>query len=282
MLARPAWCRIDGRRSGSIRPKALRHHLVEHLGAEAAADHQHAQRPAALAVALLRRFDGSDAGSDRIAAPTRLRQRAWERHHDPVGNPREHLVGKPGDRILLVQHQRPAEQDRHHAAGEGDVAAESEDYRRIRLAHRPQRLPECTQQVQRQQQLGQQALCRAVRRSSPASSRCRAAAPASPPCPSGLPSQTTRHSRSRSSSATARPGKICPPVPPAMIMMVRGWDDEPGAVTRAFKARSPASGGGSRNRCAIRWRAPGRSSGSRCRRSSSAAGSAPWSAAAPG
>src|SRR2546427_4238541 len=35
------------------------------------------------------------------------------------------------------------------------------------------------------------------------------------------PSQTTRQPDWRRSSATARPGKTCPPVPPAMIMMVR-------------------------------------------------------------
>ena len=43
----------------------------------------------------------------------------------------------------------------------------------------------------------------------------------------GPPSQCTRQPRSRSASATARPGKMCPPVPPAM--------------TRAHLAHAPAS-----------------------------------------
>src|SRR6266705_3459609 len=39
--------------------------------------------------------------------------------------------------------------------------------------------------------------------------------------PLRAPSHTTRQPESRRKSATARPGKTCPPVPPAMIMMVR-------------------------------------------------------------
>ncbi|CFN71076.1 Uncharacterised protein [Bordetella pertussis] len=37
---------------------------------------------------------------------------------------------------------------------------------------------------------------------------------------SGLPSHSTRQPRSRSTSATARPGMMWPPVPPAMMRMV--------------------------------------------------------------
>ena len=90
--------------------------------------------------------------------------------------------------------------------------------------------------------------------------------------PAGLPSQTTRQSRSRIRSATARPGKIWPPVPPAMMRMVRvPW----------LTAPSPASSVGSRHRCAARSPARSRSSAPPSRRSSSAAGSGPWSAAGP-
>src|SRR6266567_8225464 len=39
--------------------------------------------------------------------------------------------------------------------------------------------------------------------------------------PLRAPSQTTRQPEPRRKSATARPGNTCPPVPPAMIMMVR-------------------------------------------------------------
>src|SRR6266851_7048289 len=45
------------------------------------------------------------------------------------------------------------------------------------------------------------------------------------------PSQTTRQPDWRRSSATARPGKTWPPVPPAMIMMVRATMASPRSCT---------------------------------------------------
>ena len=51
-----------------------------------------------------------------------------------------------------------AEQSSHHAAGEGDVAAHAEHDIRLHLTNGLLRLPEATQQIERQQQLAQETL----------------------------------------------------------------------------------------------------------------------------
>ena len=87
--------------------------------------------------------------------------------------------------------------------------------------------------------------------------------------PSRVPSQKTFQPRRVSSAATAMPGKMWPPVPPVVIIAV--------AVTRC----NPATCAGSRSRPAAGWR-PRRSwRRCRCRRTTAAAASGPWSAARP-
>ncbi len=87
--------------------------------------------------------------------------------------------------------------------------------------------------------------------------------------PSRVPSQHTPHPRPASSAATARPGKMCPPVPPVVI------------ITVPLMAGSPAAAAGSRSRCAAGSPSPRNWRRCRCRRRTSAAASAPWSAARP-
>ena len=134
-----------------------------------------------------------------------------------VGHAGQHLVGQPGDRVLLVQHQRLAQQHAHHAARKADVAAQAEHHVGPHAAHRADALPECAQQL---------AAAAAAIVSGPL--------PRTPPKSIGLEGEAARRHQlalpccrarpasarasraSRRASATARPGKIWPPVPPAM------------------------------------------------------------------
>jgi hypothetical protein len=77
---------------------------------------------------------------------------------DLVGNAGQHTVGQPGDGILFMQHHRPAEQGRHHAAREGDVAAHAEHHVGFDTTDLPQRLAKPRSRLNRQQQLAQHAL----------------------------------------------------------------------------------------------------------------------------
>ena len=90
--------------------------------------------------------------------------------------------------------------------------------------------------------------------------------------PSRVPSQNTRCPRRASSPATARPGKMWPPVPPVVIITV---------IAPALIPGNPAASGDSRNRRASG--SPARCSWRRCpsRRTTAAAASGPWSAARP-
>ncbi|MPM51721.1 hypothetical protein SDC9_98472 [bioreactor metagenome] len=129
----------------------LRHDLVERTRAQTAAHHQQFQRTGTTCktsrrIGLLRK-----RGAQRVAHPLPLLEHVRERGEDAVGHASQYLVGHAGDRILLVQHQRLAGQHRHHSAGEGDIAAHADHNVRLEAPHHRQRLPECAQQIQRQQ-----------------------------------------------------------------------------------------------------------------------------------
>ncbi|MNT29100.1 hypothetical protein D3C72_1648270 [compost metagenome] len=136
----------------------LRHHLVQRRCAQAAAHHQDAQRAGALVIARLGRIQVRQFLAHRVAGPFAAGQRVRERAQHAVGHLGQHLVGQAGDRVLLVQHQRAAQQRGHHAGREGDVPAHAKHHVRLHPAQRADALPERAQQVQRQQELGHQAL----------------------------------------------------------------------------------------------------------------------------
>ena len=117
---------------GGSSASASRHDVVERLGAEAAADHEHVQRAAATGEALGRRRLARRSPRTPDCRSTRRRRCAPGKATMTRSATRAStLLARPGDRVLLVQHQRPTEQRGHHPAGEGDVAAHAEHYRRI-------------------------------------------------------------------------------------------------------------------------------------------------------
>ncbi|SOY49839.1 hypothetical protein CBM2585_A160381 [Cupriavidus taiwanensis] len=136
----------------------LRHHVIQRRGAQAAAHHQDAQRAGAVVVARLGRIQVRQFLAHRVTGPFAAGQRVRECAQHAVGHLRQYLVGQAGDRILLVQHQRPSQQRGHHAGRESDIAAHAQHHARTHPPQRGDALPERAQQVQRQQELGHQSL----------------------------------------------------------------------------------------------------------------------------
>src|SRR3569623_2138918 len=105
-----------------------------------------------------------------VTHPFARRMTAWNRFvvriSEYLGKSRQHTVcktsqhpvGEAADRILFVDDQGPVEQARHHAAGEGGIAAHAEHDIGAALEDGDEALPESDQQGGRQQQLFQQAL----------------------------------------------------------------------------------------------------------------------------
>ena len=148
----------------------LRHHLVQRLRAQAAAHHQQAERPFAACIALLGPGHAGDLPPHRVAGPLGLFQGVGKRHHDLVRDAGQHPVGQPGDRVLFMQRERPREQRCHHAAREGDIAAQTEHDVGLQPQQVPAAFPEGKQQVCGQQEFLQQALAARGARADP----CRA------------------------------------------------------------------------------------------------------------
>ena len=186
---------------------------------------------------------------------------------------REHAVGHARDRVLLVQHQRLAEQRRHHAARESDVAAQAEHHVGLaRGACTRDALPEGAEQAQRQQQPGlRRPLPRTPRERDQSRTRSRAAARAGFPCRRARPARCTSPAALAQCLGHRQPGKIWPPVPPAMIrahVLLMRCPPRISTPVLVIDAQQH------RERDAVHQDAPSR-------HSSSAAASGPWSAAAP-
>ena len=135
-----------------------RHDFVQRGRTEAAADDQHVQRAAARCIACFGRFRARKFRANRVARPFRVRQRTGERDEYAFRDFREHLVRQARDRILVMQHERAPRQRGHHARRERDVAAHPEYDVGPHAAQRGKALTACAQQVERQRQLGLQAL----------------------------------------------------------------------------------------------------------------------------
>jgi hypothetical protein len=138
--------------------EGARHHIVERLGAQAAADHQQLQGAGAVSVATCRIGQCGQLATNRIAAPQAACQRIRESHQHAISQPGKHPVGQPGDRVLLMNGQRRAGERRHQSARKRDIAAHAQHHRRTHRPQRSQALPAGPGEVERQHQPGQPAL----------------------------------------------------------------------------------------------------------------------------
>ena len=125
----PAWCTT----AGLFRQQRQRlgQRLVQRLRAEAAADHEDAQRPAAAREALLRRRAArAMSRAHRIAGPlARPCSASGKRHHDLVARlPASTRLVSPAMAFCSCSASGRFEQRGHHAAGKGDVAAQAEHH----------------------------------------------------------------------------------------------------------------------------------------------------------
>jgi hypothetical protein len=134
---------------------------VELGRALAAAHHEQPQRAAACAVADLRRRQRPELGAHRVADGARATgggEAVREGLEHRVGESREHTVGEARDGVLLVDHERPAQQPGGEPARSGHITAETHHHRRTLAAHRRDRLPQGTQQRERRAQQRHHAL----------------------------------------------------------------------------------------------------------------------------
>src|SRR6185437_923495 len=133
---------IEADHAGEARQR-VRHDGVESDRALAAPDHEESHSAFAPGKALAGRPQGADVAADRVAHRSRLDALA-----EAVGKCLEHLprqvsetaVGEAGNRILLVDDQRPAGEPRSDATRARDEAAESHDDRGTAAPHDTQRL----------------------------------------------------------------------------------------------------------------------------------------------
>ena len=200
------------------------------LRAQAAADHQQrAAAPLRPAKRSRRRGQRLDLGAHRVAGDHGVLRRAARASPSKPKATRSAtgssaLLLSSSDRVGFTQHQRLAQQRRHQAAGKADVAAHAEHHVGPDAAQdRRQALPEGLQQAQRPPvSVCSRPLPRTPAKVDRVEREAAAAAPAGFPCSAAcVPSQLTRQPRARSSRATARPGMMWPPVPPAMIRAQR-------------------------------------------------------------
>jgi hypothetical protein len=96
--------------------------------------------------------------AQRVAYPFAFAEHVGEGGEDAVRHTRQHLVDHARHRVLLVQHQRLAEQHAHHAGRKADVAAQAHHHVGLDAAHHLDALPESLEQAQRQKRQRHHAL----------------------------------------------------------------------------------------------------------------------------
>jgi len=106
----------------------LRHGGVQRMGAETAANHQHAQRAAAAGIAFGGLGQRAQVGAHRVAQRLAARQHAGKTAEHAARQPGQPAVGRAGHRILFVHDQRRAAQRCHDAARESHIAAHAQHH----------------------------------------------------------------------------------------------------------------------------------------------------------
>ena len=140
----------------------LRHAVVQHRGAEAAADDEQAQCAGPPGEALGRLGQALDlgphriAGDDRVAGPAR--RFAVEPERDAFGERQQRAVAQQQRGVGVDQHQRLAQQPRGDAARERQVAAHRQHRIGMAPAQDREAAPERTEQLDDAGDAVQQAL----------------------------------------------------------------------------------------------------------------------------
>ena len=137
-------------------PQGRRQHLVDRFGAQTPAQYQQVQRPLAGIVVLSGGAGPQQRAAHGIAQHHRLDvfpESARKRRHYPPGQGRQHPVGGAGNRVLLMDQQRLAQQPRRHSRRPGHVAAHAHHTARRQPIQQPQRLHGSEQQEADTQQL---------------------------------------------------------------------------------------------------------------------------------
>jgi hypothetical protein len=121
----------------------LGHGLVQGQRALAAAEHEQARGAAAVGETHIGHRQRGDRGAHGVAdhlGADAVGERARERREHAARDPREQPVGRAGDRILLMDHQRPARQPGRDPAGTRGITAHAEHHRGTHPQYDAQRL----------------------------------------------------------------------------------------------------------------------------------------------
>ncbi|MNI51711.1 hypothetical protein D3C73_1064500 [compost metagenome] len=139
--------------------QCLRHATVEGACALAAAQHQQAQRTAAISQPLFRRRDGGDFSAHRVAHELlACSEGSRETRQQAARVARQDAVGQARRAVLFVHDQRQAVQARGHAAGAGSEATEGDHRTRLAVTDDQAGGTQRAHQTPRRSQQGQLAL----------------------------------------------------------------------------------------------------------------------------
>ena len=204
-----AWWVTTGRCASGISASACGTTVLSARAPRLPPTTKHLERATAAGKARIGRGLVQKFGAQRVAHPLGFFQHVREGGEHTVGHAGQHLVGHAGDRVLLMQHQGLAAQHAHHAAREGDVAAQAHHHIRLDAAHHLQALPEGAQQLEGQQHQRLEALAAHAAKSPPAPAECRgrhdaafhAAGCAQPVHAPALVPQGLRHGQAREDMA---------------------------------------------------------------------------------
>ena len=198
---------------------------------------------------------GSAAISARTGLPTTSSSRSAKLPGKPVSTRRAKRAStrlvRPGARFCSCTSSGTPAQPRGDAARAGGEAAEADHRARLALAQRLQRrrAPRASS-AQRRARAASRGPCRARRAPRWCRSAMSCCGTRRVSMPPSAPSHSTGTPRARSACATARPGKMWPPVPPARI--ITGCRSESVAATLMRSSRASARRAGAGGWCRAR------------------------------
>ncbi|MNT02129.1 hypothetical protein D3C72_1366170 [compost metagenome] len=130
----------------------LGHHLVQRLGAQAAAHHQQMQRPRAACETCSRLGLLRELGTQRVAHPFGTGNCIRKGTEHALGKTRQQLVGHAGNRVLLVQNDGNPAQYGSEPTRHTDVSAHAHHHIGLHAAQYGTRLRQRLDHAQGQAQ----------------------------------------------------------------------------------------------------------------------------------